>query len=126
MMYLTYDEYVDLGGRLSEEEFTMAEFRARKQIDYWTDCRVQNMAVVPRAVKLCIMQIMKFESQYGLEAQSENPVVASFNTDGYSESYGSVSEQVAAARNSLYRSVRNLLYGEMDDHGTPLLYRGVD
>ena len=45
--------------------------------------------------------------------------------DGYSESYGSASDQAAAAEASLYRTVRSLLYGEKDDYGTPLLYRGV-
>lgn len=124
-MYLTYEEYLSYGGDLPEDAFVPFEFRARKQIDYWTDCRVQNMAVVPEAVKLCMVQIMKFDSRYGTDAQADNPVVASFNTDGYSESYGSASEQTITAKSNLYSSVKNLLYGEKDDEGTPLLYRGL-
>lgn len=124
-MYLTYEEYQSYGGDLPETDFTLFEFRARKLIDYWTDCRVQRMAAVPEAVKLCMMQILKYESKYGVDAQADNPVVASFNTDGYSESYGSISEQAEAAKASLYGSMRNMLYGETDDEGIPLLYRGV-
>ena len=53
--YLTYEEYQEFGGTLPETEFEMAEFQARKRIDYWTDSRVQNMSEVPEAVKRCIM-----------------------------------------------------------------------
>ena len=124
-MYLSYEEYQNYGGGLPETDFVLYEFRARKRIDYWTDSRVQRMKAVPEAVKLCMMQIMKFDSKFGTDAQTDNPVVASFNTDGYSESYGSASEQASAAETGLYKSVRHLLYGETDDNGIPLLYRGV-
>lgn len=124
-MYLTYEEYTALGGDLPETDFILFEFRARKKIDYWTDCRVQRMASVPQAVKLCMMQIMKFDQKFGTEAQADNPVIASFNTDGYSESYGGISDQASAAESSMQKAVRSLLYGEVDDEGTPLLYRGV-
>ena len=126
MGYLTYAEYLSYGGDLSETDFTLFEFRARKRIDYWTDCRVQNMASVPEAVKLCMMQVIKFDEKFGVDAQADNPAVASFNTDGYSESYGSASEQAASAGAALYSAVKSLLYGETDDNGTPLLYRGLD
>ena len=125
MAYLTYNEYEDMGGKLGDEEFPLYEFRARKRIDYWTDCRVQRMSEVPEAVKKCMMLIIRFDEKFGSEAQADNPVVASFSTDGYSESYGGVSEQASAAEVSMYKSVRSLLYGETDDEGTPLLYRGV-
>ena len=125
MQYLTYEEYQNYGGDLPETDFTLFEFRARKKIDYWTDCRVQRMASVPQAVKLCMMQIIKFDQKFGTEAQADNPVIASFNTDGYSESYGGISDQASAAENSMQKAVRSLLYGEVDDEGTPLLYRGV-
>lgn len=126
MGYLTYEEYQGYGGDLPETDFTLFEFRARKRIDYWTDCRVQNMASVPEAVKLCMMQVIKFDEKFGTDAQADNPVVSSFNTDGYSENYGSASEQAATASASMYSAVKSLLYGETDDHGTPLLYRGLD
>lgn len=123
--YLTYEEYVGYGGTLVETDFILAEFRARKMVDYWTDSRVQNMEEVPEAVRLCMMQAIKYDATYGVEAQADNPVISSYNTDGYSESYGSASDQAQAAQKALYRTVRSLLYGEKDDNGVPLLYRGV-
>lgn len=113
------------GGVLSEDEYAIIEFKARKRIDYWTDSRVQQMAAVPEAVKLCMKALIKLEEKYGVEAQLESPLVASFNTDGYSESYGSASEQEAAANKAAGRAIRQWLYGEKDDNGVPLLYRGV-
>lgn len=131
MQYLTYDEYQTFveespeSEQLTESAFTIAEFRARKTIDYWTDSRVQNMEKVPEAVKHCIVAIIKLESKYGAEAQIENPLLSSFNTDGYSESYGSATDQQTAAKRAVEDGIRQWLYGETDDNGIPLLYRGV-
>lgn len=123
--YLTYSEYMQYGGELDESDFNIAEFKAQSRIDYLTDCRVQNMAVIPEAVKLCIMSIMKVDSAYGVEAQANNPLAASFSTDGYSESYGSASEQTSAVNNTLSDTICQMLYGVKDDNGVPLLYRGL-
>lgn len=125
--YLTYAEYAGYyGGTLPEAEFTLAEFRARKRIDYLTDSRVAAMAEVPEAVKLCMLQIIAVDSKFGPEAQVNSPVAASYNTDGYSESYGAPEVQLAAAMKSLEASIRGMLCGELDDRGVPLLYRGLD
>lgn len=123
-MYLTYDEYKSYGGTLSETDFPVLEFKCRKRIDRLTDCRVQNMASVPEAVKLCMMSLIKLENTVGIEAQVENPVVTSYNTDGYSESYGKALGASGASQ-EMNKTVLSMLYGELDDNGVPLLYRGV-
>jgi len=122
--YLSYTEYTTKGGTLPQTEFETAEFRARKRIDYLTDSRVQNMASVPESVKLCILSLIAIDSSVGTEAQIKNPVVTSFNTDGYSENYGH-SLDVKEADKAMNAYVKSYLYGEVDDNGTPLLYRGV-
>lgn len=125
MTYLTYDEYKGYGGNLSEQDFTLAEFKARKRIDYLTASRVQRMAEVPEAVKLCIMALIKVDGKIGVDALADKPLLASYNTDGYSESYGSAEAQIAALQKSADSTIREMLYGEQDDFGVPLLYRGV-
>ena len=122
--YLTYDEYTSYGGTLPQTDFTLLEFKCRKRIDYLTDSRVQNMAAVPETIKLCMMSLISVEEAAGVEAQIENPIVTSFNTDGYSESYGKVMG-ADEAENAMNTMIRNYLYGELDDNGIPLLYRGV-
>lgn len=123
--YLTYDEYKEMGGAVPQTEFIQLEFKARKRIDYLTDSRVKDMANIPEAVKMCMMSLITVEAAVGVEAQVLNPVVTSYNTDGYSESYGKAmgAEDAAVSMNA---TVRTLLYGETNDEGIPLLYRGVD
>lgn len=123
--YLSYSEYVQRNGTIPETEFQIAEFKARKRIDYWTDSRVQNMEEVPEAVKLCIVALIAAEKKIGAEAQAASPLLSSFNNDGYSESYGSAADQAAAINTAVKNQIRQLLYGETDDEGTPLLYRGL-
>lgn len=124
--YLTYAEYQAYGGTLSEADFSLSEFRAQKRIDYLTDGRVADMAEVPEEVKLCILSLIKVDSKAGVDAQADNPLVASFNTDGYSESYGSAAEQTAALQKAMNTTIREMLYGVTNDEGVPLLYRGLD
>jgi hypothetical protein len=125
MVYLSYEEYTKYGGTLPQCEFTLAEFRAEKRIDYLTDSRIKGMEQVPEAVKLCVLAIIGMESVVGTEAQVSSPVVTSYNTDGYSESYGKAMG-AAEAEQALNRTVKSYLSGEMDDYGVPLLYRGLN
>lgn len=123
--YLTFEEYQQYGGTLSETDFTLAEFKARSRIDWITLGRVQNMKVVPEEVKLAMMCIIKVDSKYSADAQVYNALVASFSTDGYSESYGSASEQARTAQLQANEEVVRMLFGVLDDYGVPLVYKGL-
>ena len=110
MVYLTYAEYKDYGGTASSTDFTVLEFRARKRIDRLTASRVQNMGAVPEAVKLCMVSLIEIDRKAGAEAQVNTPVVTSFNTDGYSETYGKALSAEDADK-AMYASIRSMLYG---------------
>ena len=125
VQYLTYDEYLQYGGTLNETDFVLAEFSAQSRIDRMTLCRVQHMAAVPEEVKLAMMTLMKVDSKYGATAHADSAIVSSFSTDGYSESYGGVSEQTQNAQEQATRTVERMLFGVLDDTGVPLTYRGV-
>ena len=122
--YLTYDEYKAYGGALAPAAYPPMELKSRKRIDYLTDSRVQNMQTVPDAVKLCAFALIALEEAVGVEAQATNPAVTSFNTDGYSESYGNALN-TDEARRQMNKLIGEYLYGERDDDGVPLLYSGV-
>ena len=124
--YLTYAEYVALGGTMSAAEFPLAEFKARSRIDWLTLARVQHMSVVPEEVKMAMMVIMQVDAKYSADAQVNSAIISSFSTDGYSESYGCVSEQTNAAEEQNNRQVCKMLFGVLDDAGVPLIYRGLD
>ena len=125
MAYLTYAEYLAYGGDMSQQDFTLAEFKARSRIDRMTLARVQYMQTVPEEVKLAMMCIIKVDSKYSADAQVGDAIVASFSTDGYSESYGGVSEQTEAVEKELTKQVQTYLFGVLDDTGVPLIYLGV-
>ncbi len=122
--YLEYSEYVTYGGSADQTAFPLLEFKARKQIDLLTANRVQNMAVVPEAVKMCMITIMNMDQASGAEAQATNPQLTSFNNDGYSESYGNALSADDTAK-QITKQINAMLYGEVDDNGVPLLYRGA-
>ena len=122
--YLTYTEYTERGGTLSSADFTQAEYDARKRIDRWTDMRVQCMEAVPEDVKCCMMRLIAIGSASGAEAQISHPTVTSFNNDGYSESYGHALS-AADADTAMDQIIQTGLYGVLNDHGVPLLFRGV-
>lgn len=122
--YLTYEEYESYGGTEPETAFTVLEFKARKRIDFLTDSRVQNMRVIPEAVKLCAFSLIGMISSVGAEAQAASPAITSFSNDGYSETHGHITS-VADGEKQMNDIIKSCLYGELDDFGVPLLYRGV-
>lgn len=49
--YLTYEEYKELGGIVSESAFAMLERKSHRLIDAWTQERIKHMDSVPEEVK---------------------------------------------------------------------------
>jgi hypothetical protein len=84
------------------------------------------MQTVPESVKLCMTTIINTDAAMSADALASSPLVASFSTDGYSESYGSAEEQKAVINAAIDRQIKEMLYGDLDDSGVPLLYRGLD
>ena len=123
--YMTFEQYIALGGTLPLMEFTLAEVKARARIDAMTQGRVANMAEVPLQVLVAMMEIMTVDGAFSAAAQAAAPVAASFTTDGYSETYGSAESRTAAIEKQLTGSIETLLDGITDDDGVPLLYAGV-
>lgn len=123
--YLTYQQYTAWGGTLEEPAFNLAEIKARSRIDAMTQGRVAHMASVPEQVQAAMMEIIQVDGTYSASAQAAAPVAASFTTDGYSESYGSVESRTAAIEAQLAASIETLLDGITDDDGVPLLFAGV-
>ena len=122
--YLTFEEYREYGGVLEAAAFLPLEMLARKRIDYLTLSRIQQMEAVPDAVRLCMVSLVRMENAAGAEAQAIDPAITSFGTDGYSESRGNAMD-AKTAQLQMNGLVKMYLHGELDDNGTPLLYRGV-
>lgn len=124
-MYITYDEYKQMGGTAEESAFPRLEYMARKTIDRYTQGRVRKMEETPEAVKRCMTELVNCTGTTDPAKTASEAPLSGFSNDGYSESY----EEPMTAQtleNNLYGIIRSMLSDEYDDNGTPLLWLGVD
>jgi hypothetical protein len=123
MIYLTYDEYSNIGGICDLTAFNRNIDRACGVIDNATHNRIDDMAEVPQRAKALCRDLVEYLARNGT---TENAVTSR------SQSAGGVSESESyATKNAddVYGDVQNMLYdylgNEKDDKGTPLLYKGA-
>lgn len=126
MKYLTYDEYVAMGGTLDASKFAANAVEAQAHIDRHTFRRVRNMTVVPDSVKTCMFALV--DVLQSASTTRTGAAVASESNDGVSISYvtSSPTESDERLTAQTEKTIRLWLSGEVDDDGTPLLWRGVD
>ncbi len=121
--YLTYQEYLTLGGTLDEMPFNLLEYNARKEIDSRTQKRFIGIGNEYEEVKLCVYNLIPAIQSYDT---TQNKVISSENTDGYSVSYGTPQKTYSEAKNTeLDNIVYNYLYGVIVN-GEHALFIGQD
>ena len=129
--YLTYQEYLDLGGSQIEElPFNLLEFEARRQIDIYTFNRIKKMKEIPQEVKICEYNLINSLSTFAnaTDSMASGGNVKSENTDGYSISYISaseISEVVKSKQKEIEDIIRTYLL-EVIINGEHLMYCGAD
>lgn len=109
--YLTYEEYLALGGTLDETPFKLLEFEARREIDLRTKNRLVGKDNIPDEVKLCLYNLINTISLY---ASDTNRYVSSETVGNYSVSYGSGAnfrEILKSKAEEVDDIVRTQLYG---------------
>ena len=125
--YLSYEEYMELGGTLDEVPFNELEYECKRIIDSRTQNRLKNTDEIPQEVKLLINKMIQTLQGYYISLQKAQSGVASVNTDGYSESYISsnqISQLIEGKIDILQDLVSTYLFGVIvnNEH---LLYVGV-
>lgn len=123
MIYLTYEEYSNIGGICDITAFNRNIDRACGVIDNATHNRIEYMAEVPQRAKALCRDLVEYLARYS----TSDMVVSS-----RSQSAGGVSESesyTTKTADDVYSDIQNMLYdylgNEKDDKGTPLLYRGA-
>lgn len=136
-MYLTYDEYINMGGtEMEETAFQQLEFEARTIIDWWTFDRLQNEPEYPEAVKRCVMKLLSLlqvkQTAMVVDGQPDaegvtKAGIASESNDGVSASYNTLSakEAVDTMKDELEATVRMYLSNVKNSLGRKVLYRGL-
>lgn len=79
-MYLTYEEYRNLGGKATGNDFDRLEILAEKRLNYWTMDRITEP---DDDIRLCMTLIV--DAEYA--DQSGEHDVSSFSNDGVSVSF---------------------------------------
>ena len=123
--YLTYQEYLALGGTLDEMPFNLLEFNARKKIDERTFGRLINKGQEYKEVKLCIYNMIITLNSYS-SYDTQNKAISSESTDGYSISYGTPQKSITEAKNSELEDIMNSYLANIVIDNVPVLYRGAD
>ena len=117
-MYLTFEQYKDMGGALNETAYIPLEYRAEKTIDHYTFGRLKNVDPVPDEVKYLVYELVgTLNISSGISA-----AIASETNDGTSIHYAT--KTTADLNAEYFTLVRAYLSGLVVD-GVPVLYRGV-
>ena len=123
--YLTYQEYLTLGGTLDEMPFNLLEYNARKEIDSRTQKRFIGIGNEYEEVKLRVYNLIPAIKSYE-EYTTQNKAISSESTDGYSISYGTPQKSTTEAKNNeLDNIIYKYLYGVIVN-GEHALFIGQD
>lgn len=123
MQYLTYEEYTEIGGTLDLTAFKRNIDRACGIIDNATQKRVEDMKNVPQMAKvLCRELVEYFAANFGSSKQISNH---NQSAGGVSESESYVIRSIEERAGEIDDMIKDYLLNEVDDTGTPLLYRGA-
>lgn len=88
--YITYEEYKELGGTLSEDVFLLTERKAQRYLDYITFDRIPKLPEIPEVVKEALVEYMNILNTIdsnqgnlvGLTQYSNKMETFTFNTQG--------------------------------------------
>ena len=136
-MYLTYAEYVQMGGTLSESDFTFYAYEAESYIDWYTFDRLKNMDEIPQEVKDCefyLIQLIQARlNALGISASSASSsggvpqTLASQSNDGVSVSYNSLAahDAIKSLSDEIGSAIQRRLRCVVNELGRKVLYRGL-
>ena len=122
MIYLTYEEYSNIGGICDMTAFNRNIDRACGIIDNATHNRIECMAEVPQRAKALCRDLVEYLARYS----TSDMVVSSRSQSagGVSESESYVTKTDVELLADIDNMIADYLMAETDDNGTPLLYRG--
>lgn len=126
--YLTYAEYLALGGSaIGEMPFKLLEFEARRIVDINTHNRLKNVQEIPQEVKICEYNLINNIQKFANSTINSSGNISSENTDRYSVSYitaDKISEIVKSKQSELKDIVRTYLLGVIANN-EHIMYAGV-
>lgn len=134
-MYLTYEEYCDMGGTLDSTTFDDFRFKAETIINLYTYNRLKNEEEISESVKRCVFALIKLvcvkSSISPVSSTSENSSIvsgiSSQSNDGVSISYNVLSASELSSKYDIEvkSTVSMYLSNERNSLGHRLLFKGL-
>ena len=123
MQYLTYDEYLEIGGTLDLTAFKRNIDRACGFVDLHTQSRLQTVLEVSQRAKACVRDLVEYLANNVSVVKAVTSKSQSAGGVSESESYATKTDD--DVNSEMLNIVYDYLATETDDHGTPLMYRGA-
>ena len=139
MQMLTYDEYVEMGGTLEDEDrYNLYEFEVESIIHWYTFDRLKNEEVYSDEVKQCVYMLINLIIEkyatlmMGNDDNTSTPTgsvlgqIASQSNDGVSTSYVTLSSYnlLTFCTKEVNNVINYCLRNAVNSLGRKLLYRG--
>ena len=134
-MYITYDEYKNMGGGIDETTFNILEIQCEFVVNWYTFSRLSKDTTYPEKVKQCMFLLIdlmhkqnKATSVDGSDTTSgTSSAIASQSNDGVSVSYNvlSASQATDILKKQMENTIQQCLQGVTNSLGHKLLYRGI-
>ena len=149
-MYLSYEEYQNMGGTLDETAFNDFEFEAECIVNWYTFDRLKNETEYPVELQRCMYALIKMaklksdsmnlgqqttqttDSQGNVTTVTVNAAIASQSNDGVSVSYNTVQASAVFEKLSprvkggeIDNTIKMYLWNVTNSLGQKVLYRGL-
>ena len=125
--YLSYEEYLDIGGTLEDTPFNLFEYKAEMEINKYTFNRLVDLQEIPQQVKLCVFELINCIS-INAKATAHSGI-SSENTDKYSVTYSDENSETNKAYSDKLKDIITTYLSNVkvtiDNKEVPVLYRGV-
>jgi hypothetical protein len=122
MIYLTYDEYLSIGGTVDLSAFNRNIDRVCGMLDNATFGRLEKMTEIPRQVRACCRELVEYLAN---NVEQGNVSSKSQSAGGVSESVSYTNKTTEDIENECANIIFDFLGSVKTDKGTPLLYRGA-
>ena len=122
MIYLTYEQYTEIGGVLEMTAFERYIDRVCGIIDNATFGRLEKMTEIPRQVRACCRELVEYMAK---NVEQGNVSSQSQSAGGVSESVTYTNKTTEDVENECANIIFDFLGNVKTDNGTPLLYRGA-
>lgn len=122
--YITYEEYIRLGGMVDEDTFVILERKAQRIVDDITFYRIQYLKIVPDEVKEVLTELINKLGQSNTIRSSKTNTIMGSNVDDIVQ-YSNGVETITWRKPTSEEETKEITKYAQTCLPTWLIYRGV-